>query len=306
MVFEHTLLLIVRNSRFSLFKQMKLYELSEVYHCDRILAHLGAVNKEFQEASTRVEDIIEDGLMTKTINNLEKKFQDAENNHKIGPSNHGTSRTPAPGTSVNLAKAPGQQMSINDKRPTPNRQITIEPTAGKDKRRSYPKGLCSIHKFSTTHLEKDCQVKIKRDNFVHPVTAKRGLSPSEICPLCPTRWHPAELPATKPRKQCHVQAEKVSRTLVSREGINGGSTKVAAIATSSSVDVPITKQGNNANKPSAANANDTHQHNDGATTSTHAPKSHQAQMAHPAQPSQQILDVAPLDTLRSQLSSGRY
>ena len=113
------------------------------------------MNKEFHEASTRVEDRIDDGLMTtKTINNLEKIFQDAENNHKIGPSNHDTSRTPALGTSVNLAKAPGQRTPINVQRP-PGKSPSNQPGAWKDKCGSYPKGSCSMHTQVLNHSPRE-------------------------------------------------------------------------------------------------------------------------------------------------------
>jgi len=65
-------------AQLALFKQMKLYELPEKYHCDRILSHLRSVNKEFHEGCTRAENRIEDKIMTKTIDNLEKIFQTAE------------------------------------------------------------------------------------------------------------------------------------------------------------------------------------------------------------------------------------
>ena len=87
----------------------------------------------------------------------------------------------------------GQRNPINVQRPADKPSNKPPVMTGKDRRGMYPKGSCSIHKFSTTHLEKDCQVKLKRDNFVHPVTGARGLTPDKICPLCPLGCHPAEL-----------------------------------------------------------------------------------------------------------------
>jgi len=297
-------------AQLALFKQMKLYELPEVYHCDRILAHLRAVNKEFHDASTRVEDRIEDELMTKTINNLEKIFQDAENNHKIGPSNHGTPRTPSLGTSVNLAKPSGQRKPIDVQRPAnPNPK---QPAVGKDRRGSYPKGSCSIHKFSTTHLEKDCQVRIKRENFVHPVTGKRGLSPEEVCPLCPTGWHPAELHDDPRYNPPRTRGNSVaSRLKKYQQHLSVAKAQMA-----------------NAHKwqpipPSPAWMFESHK----ATTPTHSqqpiqsmpmqqtmpppparlPQQNQhAHMVRTTQPTQHVTDVVPLESLQSQISSGRY
>ena len=235
--------------------------------------------------------------------------QEAENNHKIGPLNPGISRTPALGTSVNLAKAPGQRTPMH-KRPTPPRQITLGPT------RSWEGQAWIISErlvFDTQVLNHSSREGLSGQNqtrkFRSPshggrTLTHRGLStlPHWMAP-CRTSQRPTIQPATNSWKQCRVQAEKVPRSPVSRETSNGGSTKVAAAATSPSVDVPITKRDNDANKPTAANADNTHVANDGTNASTNAPA---ISPSSSCTPSTAITANTRLDTLQSQLSSGRY
>ena len=169
-------------AQLALFREQKVaYVLPEEYHCDRILSHLRLINKEFMQASNRCLERIEDGKMEKKIDEIYSVFQTAEENHHIGPDYHGSQLARGILGAVNLARI--------GKRPPP-RDRTGPKRNGYGK---HPKGSCSIHKFSTNHLESECTVRKARNNFVCPFTGRRGLSDELVCPLCPLGWHPAEL-----------------------------------------------------------------------------------------------------------------
>ncbi len=297
-------------AQLALFKQMNLYELPEKYHCDRILSHLRSVNKEFHEACTRAENRIEDKIMTKTIDNLEKIFQTAERDHKIGPSYHGTDLVPTLNSSVNLAKPSGHRKPISVQRPI-DKSSNPTPGAQKDKRGSYPKGSCSIHKFSTTHLEKDCQVKIKRDNFIHPVTGARGLTPDKICPLCPLGWHPAELhedPRYNPPRTRGNSA--VSKLQKYRQHLETAKAHMASVKAWQPLPPPPAWMFQTQSSATPLTQQPASHHTMMEPPPPRQPQQSQqpqlVQLARPKQPNQNTALTTPFQTLQNQSSSGRY
>ena len=302
-------------AQLDIFKQMELYELPEKYHCDRILSHLRTVNKEFHEACSKIEDRIEDKRITKTINNLEKIFQATEKDHKIGPSHQGTPLMPTLNSSVNLAKPTGQRNPINVQRPIDKTSNKPPAFTGKDKRGSFPKGSCSIHKFSTTHLEKDCQVKLKRDNFIHPVTGARGLTPDKICPLCPLGWHPAELHDdpryNPPRTRGNSAASKMQQY---QRHLSVAKAQMATVQQWQPIPPLPAYMFNSYSSPSMPpNMQRSQQQQKQPPTTMEPPPPRQpqqpqlAQMARTApQTTQQIANPTPYESIQNQLSSGRY
>ena len=164
-------------AQLALFREHNVaYKLPEEYHCDRILAHLRVLNNEFLVSCNRCLERIEDGKMDKTMHDLEIVFQAAETSHGIGPDYHGTPVAKSIAGTANLA------------RHQPEDKKNKKPETKKPKRNEngkYPRGSCPIHKHSTNHLGADCYVRKARDNFVCPITGRKGLPDELVCPLCP-------------------------------------------------------------------------------------------------------------------------
>ena len=74
----------------TIFAETGAYPLPEEYHCDRVLAHLRKVCKEFHDAASRCRQRVEDKSMPKTLDAIEDIFLNAEFEHNIGESYHGT------------------------------------------------------------------------------------------------------------------------------------------------------------------------------------------------------------------------
>lgn len=168
----------------NLFVEMKLpFALPEQYNCQRMIAHLSTRCLEFKKCANEFADAVSEGRAKYTYDMVETKFKICETRHKLGPLNRGT---PVPGEQLSptvqamLAK---QQDDLNQsKQKRPQRKQGL-----------FKPGSCPIHPESTTHSKAECYVQQKRDNFVHPITGKRGLTQLEICPKHPKTWHPADL-----------------------------------------------------------------------------------------------------------------